>query len=314
MDKNQLSACDRSFIAIAVELTQLARKIIAGSYDASGRVFHLADDGRQPREVAELAEVFGMMVVKVEAREFALEQTIDELRRSKDELELACRARAELGRLFILFALFMGIYNFIIEWSSHSQYVQANVGSAVPIIGMIFCLVLTGLAILMIRGTRLPLRHFGLTWDGAGRSCREALGWTAVFIGGLIAFKAWAAHNVPEMAGKPLLDLAAVNGIFWAYLLVAPLQEFVARGVLQSSVSRLLGGRYATFWAIMTSSVLFGVTHTFYSLPLALSTMAASFFWGWLYSRHGTLIGCAISHFLIGSALVLLDFWPYLIS
>jgi len=314
MEKQNCCSSDQSFRSAAAVLTKHARRIISGSYDDVDQIFNLTNRETHPPEVVELAEAFGMMSVKVEAREFSLEQTIEELCRKKAELESAMSAREEFGRLFILFALFMGIYNFLIAWVNRATFMQAHSKLAIPLEGMVFCVILTSLAIVMIKGSGLPLSSFGVTWKGTGKSIRESLVYTAAFIAALIAFKAWAIQSIPAMSGRSLFNLKAIDTIFWVYLLVAPFQEFVARGVLQSSISRLLYGRHATLWAIVTTSVLFGVTHTFYSLPLALTTTAASLFWGWLYSRQGTLVGTSISHFLMGNALVLLDFWPYLAS
>jgi len=311
---NSLPPENQNFISVVTTLTRHAQSIISGSYEEVDQIFNLTNIAENPPEVVELAEVFGMMSVKVEAREFALEQTIDELRSKKDELERAMYARKEFGRLFILFTLFIGIYNFIIAWVNRAPFMQTHSNIATPIIGMIFCIILTSLAIVVIKGSGLPLNCFGVTWKGSGRAIRESLTYTAVFIAVLVALKAWAIHYLPIMHGKSIFNLESVDTFFWAYLIIAPAQEFVTRGVLQSSIARLLYGRYSTAWAIVTTSVLFGVTHTFYSLPLALTSMAASLFWGWLYSRHGTLVGTSTSHFLVGNTLVLLDFWPYLAS
>jgi hypothetical protein len=46
-----------------------------------------AKKGRYPSILAELAESFGMMLVKVEAREFERIQIIDELEAAKTKLE-----------------------------------------------------------------------------------------------------------------------------------------------------------------------------------------------------------------------------------
>jgi transcriptional regulator with PAS, ATPase and Fis domain len=69
-------------------LITLAENVASGVYEAPDELFELTKDDKFPIEVGRLAEAFGMMLVKVEAREFLLEKTIRELRKSKNELEL----------------------------------------------------------------------------------------------------------------------------------------------------------------------------------------------------------------------------------
>jgi hypothetical protein len=49
--------------------------------------FELSKKGRYPSFLADLAEAFGMMLVKFEAREFQLKETIEDLETAKAKLE-----------------------------------------------------------------------------------------------------------------------------------------------------------------------------------------------------------------------------------
>ena len=53
-------------------LNSACKRIAAGQYEQSDadKLFEFAKEGRYPSLLAELAESFGMMLVKVEAREF----------------------------------------------------------------------------------------------------------------------------------------------------------------------------------------------------------------------------------------------------
>lgn len=103
-----------------------------------------------------------------------------------------------------------------------------------------------------------------------------------------------------------------IDLFFWTYTLLAPLQEFLMRGVLQSSVERILSGRHRTAWAVVTTAVLFGACHTTYSVPFALITVGAGLVWGWLYTRHRNLAGITLSHIIVGQAFILTGFWDRL--
>ncbi len=299
---------NQNLASVVAALTTHAREIIAGSYKNVDRVFHLTDQRAHAPEVAELAEAFGMMSVKVEAREFALEQTIEELRENKRALEASLHAREEFGRIFILFTLIIGFYSFLVALASRPAFRATYGTELISWIGVLFVIVMVGLSAMLLHRSGLPLSAFGLNLNRAGQSLRESLLVTGVILAGFVLYKAWARTHVPAWAGHPIFNWGASNLFIWTYFVAAPAQEFIARGVFQGSIERTMCGRWRTGWAIVTTSVLFGVVHTFYALPLALASVLGSLVWGWLYARHGTLAGVSVSHFLIGNALVFLEF------
>ncbi|MBN2255315.1 MAG: CPBP family intramembrane metalloprotease, partial [Deltaproteobacteria bacterium] len=95
------------------------------------------------------------------------------------------------------------------------------------------------------------------------------------------------------------------------YIIVAPLQEFIARGTVQSTLERLFSGRHRGFLAILVTSLLFGSLHVYSSIPLAVSALLTSWLWGWMYNRQQTLAGVSLSHFLIGNAAGLMGYWTF---
>ena len=66
-------------------LNQACQKIASGHYDQkdSERLFELAKRQRYPSLLADLAESFGMMMVKIEAREFKMKQMLEELEQAR---------------------------------------------------------------------------------------------------------------------------------------------------------------------------------------------------------------------------------------
>jgi len=69
-------------------LIELCESIARGEYDRANALFALTGSDASA-SVARLAEAFGMMLVRVEAREMHLHEVIDELRESKRQLEEA---------------------------------------------------------------------------------------------------------------------------------------------------------------------------------------------------------------------------------
>lgn len=68
-------------------LMDLTRKVAGGRYKHVDDLLELTKPGKYPPAIGELAESFGMMLVQVEAREFHLEQIIEELAAKNKELE-----------------------------------------------------------------------------------------------------------------------------------------------------------------------------------------------------------------------------------
>jgi hypothetical protein len=80
---------ERYYLDLFEMLNKCCKKIASGNYEQadSDRLFELAKKGRYPGILNELAESFGMMMVKVEAREFRLKQIIEELEETKASLK-----------------------------------------------------------------------------------------------------------------------------------------------------------------------------------------------------------------------------------
>ncbi len=70
-------------------LTATCKRIASGKFDPSDseRLFELSKKGKYPSFLADLAEAFGMMLVKFEAREFQLNETIEDLEEAKAKLK-----------------------------------------------------------------------------------------------------------------------------------------------------------------------------------------------------------------------------------
>ena len=76
---------ERYYLDLFEMLNRNCKKIASGKYDQTDaeRLFEFAKKQRYPSILNELAESFGMMMVKVEAREFRLHQIIEELEQTK---------------------------------------------------------------------------------------------------------------------------------------------------------------------------------------------------------------------------------------
>ena len=102
-----------------------------------------------------------------------------------------------------------------------------------------------------------------------------------------------------QIAMSPLYSLAVV-----LYLVLTPIQEFVARCCLQAPLQSFLPGTslQRRLLSILISNLLFAGAHMHISGAFALAAFIPGIFWGWIFARTNSLLAAATSHFLIGGA------------
>jgi DNA-binding NtrC family response regulator len=72
---------------LLIQLAKICENIAKGRFSEARDLFEMTREGKYPQTVTGLAEAFGMMLVKVEAREYRLEHIIEELKAAKAEVE-----------------------------------------------------------------------------------------------------------------------------------------------------------------------------------------------------------------------------------
>ena len=226
------------------------------------------------------------------------ETTVTALQR---ELDYAT-THAAMGRFISYIIILLFVYNlmlhFTIKWSKISHYANEVSFAIVAVFGLSL--------IFMIKQTGSPLRTYGITLHNWQRSVSESLAWTLGVLGGLTALKWLLIKTLPRYADLPLfgpydtpltLHLLVTYGL---YTLLAPVQEFIARGVMQTSFEWFYTGKYRALLAILLSNSLFAAAHVHLSAIFAAVTFVLGLLWGYLYARQRTLIGVSLSHILIG--------------
>ena len=292
-------------------LTAHAKEIISGSYKNVDELFSLTNQNRNSPEIADLAETFGMMTVKIEAREFALEQTIEDLKEKNDRIENLCRQRTQLSSIFVSTVLLTTVYIFVLGFLDTDYITRLpNAENIREYVSRGIELITLGIVVWLITQTRLPLKDFGLTLKGWKRSLAESSVVSAVVIALLALVKVELNRYSPgTFRETQVFNLSYFGLSYVTYLLVAPMQEFIARGTMQGTLSRLFTGRYSGLMAILVTSFLFGALHMCHSISLSISALLTSWLWGWMYQRHKSLVGVSFSHFLIGNAAGLMGYW-----
>jgi len=293
-------------------LTQHANEIVAGSYSNVDQIFKLTDQTKNSPELAELAETFGMMTVKIEAREYALENTIEELKKKNVQIELLNSQRSLLSIVFVSIVLLITLYIFvlgIIHDQTFSNQFIAKFVTDYPVIEVISL----AAVLIVVLTSNLRLIDFGLTFTGWKRSVIESLIVSGTLILLLVLIKHLCNRYLPGLFRETrLFDFSYFGFTYVTYLVVAPLQEFICRGAVQGTLEKILDIRYRGFFAILVTTFLFGAVHMMSSLNLAVASFITGWLWGWMYHRQKNLIGVSLSHFLIGNISGLMGYWTLL--
>lgn len=280
-------------------LSESARRVVCGDYEAANQLFRVASSESEEQSVRDLAETLGLMCVKVEAREFSLEQKIEEIEKKNEELKCMAKLRAESGFLFCSTILVLCTYTILLSAGLSTGWIT---GSTTLPITLGLMLALLSLIALYSRRHRYPWATWGLTWEGSRRALTESLLWCVPWSVAAVALKGWLIHQPSShFYGQPLWDFHIPPMILGMYLLMAIVQEIICRGYIQNTIERVLTGSHRSLMAIATTSLLFAVAHLHYSLSTMLVTLFAGIFFGWLYQRHKTLTGVSLAHFILGT-------------
>jgi CRP-like cAMP-binding protein len=162
-----------------------------------------------------------------------------------------------------------------------------------------------------------PLPFFGLqtaNWKAAlGFSVLASL----AFIAAGAVLKLILIHTTQTFASLSLFGVADVrqdmhqvmmSPLYWVavglYLVLTPLQEFVARCCLQAPLFAFLNGTlfWRHVWSILVSNLVFAAAHSHISFTFAVAAFVPGLFWGWIFARTNSLIAASASHFMIGGA------------
>jgi CRP-like cAMP-binding protein len=227
-------------------------------------------------------------------------QQLTALRQGLQEAQL----RSAFGTLLTHLILLIFVYTSALGGLQHLAQQQA----ATTWVTSAALLVMVAVAIWTVRQTGFPARVFGWSLQGWRRDLLDACYWSLWACGIITAVKGLLIYTVPAYADLPLLAPWQARSGDWLdtlvayalYVLLSPLQEFVARGVIQGCLQHMLSGRHATWRAILVSNAVFSISHQHLGLGYALLVFVPGLFWGWLYQRHHSLVGVSVSHVLIG--------------
>lgn len=234
-----------------------------------------------------------------------LSQSYGKLKQQFVALEDADRRYHALAFLFVTMVLMINIYalvNSIILTHLkvlHQEQVMFWTSRVMEIWG---AFVIWGLTV----RCGLTRQDMGIRMGNLWRSIGMGI---AISIAALAAMAYFRTILYPELEGTPVIDPKLVTITVYTYIIVAPLQEWICRGVLLTAIADLMPGKTRPMSAIVITSLIFSTLHLHYSQSLAVVALVSGIVWGWLHLKYRNLAGPIVSHFILGNAATLMGVW-----
>jgi membrane protease YdiL (CAAX protease family) len=228
------------------------------------------------------------------------------------EAEFA-RYRGAVGGIVIAALTLLSLYTLALSiMPRFENYLDVNFVLS-PFIILFFALIFVP----VILKSGFPPAFFGITFSHWQRALLFSVTASLAFVAAGALTKWTLIFLSPSASGMPLVSFADVHigpehamisSWYWVavclYLVLTPVQEFVARCGIQAPLYAFLRGSEARRRAlsILVSNLVFSAAHAHIGLAFALAAFLPGLFWGWIFARTNSLLAASASHFLIGGA------------
>ncbi len=156
----------------------------------------------------------------------------------------------------------------------------------------------------LIVASKRPLKFFGITTERWLRCTVEAIAYSLPVMLMLLLTKWYLVTHVEAFHSLPLFPgvehYKSILGYSLIYIVFSAIQEFIARGGLQSCFVDFFYGKYSTFKAVVFANLIFQILHTVKNFWVAMLSLVLGFFWGYLFHKQKSIVGVAVSHASIG--------------
>lgn len=214
------------------------------------------------------------------------------------------KARVAIGT--IICWLLVGICCYVVVLKTISSIASSSASTTV--VSVLILSAFGAMTFAAAKRSGYPLSTYGLTMERWKNALVESVLFSS-YVLLLIVIGKWALVRFhPDMKGEMIFGFInnlkmsgwAVIGDIALYAVFTPVQEFIARGGVQSSFQAFLTGKNKNLYALLIANLMFSMTHLHLSTSFAALVFIPGLFWGWLYYRQRSLIGVCASHLLIG--------------
>ena len=156
--------------------------------------------------------------------------------------------------------------------------------------------------VFILKYTSLTLKDIGLFTSNTKKVVRDGLLISAICVAIMFVLKIVARHFNPMVfkPDRPFFDFDTYKIKAVTYILTAGVQEFLARGVVQSNLERIIVGKHNKGIAIILSGLLFATLHIYYGFFFMMGAAVLAMLEGILYAKQKSLISIWILHYVFG--------------
>lgn len=246
----------------------------------------------------------------------AAESVTLQMKRLQIENEFATY-RSGVGHIVVTTLCLLSFYTLTLSFLPGFKSISHANFALSPLIIMLFALSF----IPIIATSGFPARFFGLCFDNWRWALGVSVQASVIFLSAFLAGKWLLINTSDHFAGIPLLEAADVeirghvvststSTWYWlslaVYILLTPMQEFVARSGIQAPLYAFLhGSEVKRRWcSIMASNLVFSAAHVHISLAFALAAFLPGILWGWIFAKTNSLLAATASHLLVGGTAI----------
>jgi membrane protease YdiL (CAAX protease family) len=218
-----------------------------------------------------------------------------------DNSKLVMIEREKTIKAFLGMLLLVGLY--IIYFRIDENLVNATRTTEIIMMNILL-LTFATLSVCILKINGRSLSNHGVTLKNTKKSIVEALIFATPFI--IVCCLAKYILTISPNTiyyGDSIIKLPSSYMVIFdilIYSVICYVQEFIARGTLQSILERILPTVGLGLWsAILFSNFLFFLMHVHYSLLFGAFAFVFGIFWGYIYSRTRNLIGVSLHHAMI---------------
>jgi CRP-like cAMP-binding protein len=232
---------------------------------------------------------------------------VEKLRLQISNLEEKRRTSIFLTYVFVglsLYTFFLDTFDWLTAFLPSDTFISGGI-----------ILAFSGLALAVMNRSGLPFSEFGLNfsnwkrdaYEGLVKSIPLAIGFLA-FKTVFLTFKGTLEYSTLIRPSRIFFDQSQFSWGLWSlflflYALFSIAQEFIGRCGVQSPLIRLYQGTEspAISWkAIIVSNLMFAATHAHLGPLFSALAFFPGLFWGYLFAKQRSLVGCSVSHLFLG--------------
>jgi len=155
---------------------------------------------------------------------------------------------------------------------------------------------------ILLRRTSFRLKDLGISTENLIPTLKRTVVRAGVLLAVFCAIKLVVRWFMPGFfpADTPFWDWKQADTRLIKYMFTAFIQEFLSRGGIQESLSRVFEGKYRKSHAIHMTSLFFMALHFQYGLPMMFGAGALSILLGYMYKKDQNIYGVTIIHYCFG--------------